>query len=295
MSNDFDNAFEEAATTNPPADVAEGDGEQQSAQPSAKPNDADTALQQGQNSEGVDSAGNQDYDTLMARYNALDHSYKSVNGRIAAYQKQYEESRKELEALKQSQQEAQQQAAAKPPPPDPASTPEQQLPQEWSQMEREFPEIAKAIEARYGKEPVSREQVATLVESKAKEITETRLTPIEQAEEQRREAAEQVYLEQQYAALQAAHPDWQKVARSAEFKQWVAGQPEGLREMINSVDAGEASALLDLYKAKNPQQKTPSDRTTRLRRAALPRNSGAVHRTTPMGDFDAAWDEAVRA
>lgn len=147
----------------------------------------------------------------------LSHEYKSVINRLNPKQKENEQLRRQLREL-----HAQVQSSR-------ASHPEAQ--EKWKEFKEEWPDIAEYVETRLS----GAQQKGPDTEIKAK------LAQLEEAEQRR-------YVEGQYAALAAAHPDFQDIATSADFTLWVSQQPGAVQGYLTSYDAGEVSWLLSAYK-----------------------------------------------
>lgn len=58
-------------------------------------------------------------------------------------------------------------------------------------------------------------------------------------------------LTQAYAALEAAHPDYEQVAANPAFHDWLGKQPQGVQALANSFDPAEVSLSLQLFKAES--------------------------------------------
>lgn len=145
----------------------------------------------------------------------------------------------------------------------------------WDKFKDDFPEIAGAIEKR----------IADL-DAKVGQATQ----PIQ-------EMQRNAYVQSQYAALQAAHPDWQDVAGSNEFRSWLSVQPPTIQALITSDDAADAAYLIGSYKALAPK-KVPGEATAikEQRKAQLQQATGVQSKATASpgvggapDDFDGAF------
>jgi hypothetical protein len=111
-----------------------------------------------------------------------------------------------------------------------------------------------------------------------------------------RERESQQALDREYQALEEKHPDWSQVASSQEFNQWLASQPQPVRQMIESKNAADAAYLLDGFKnsgyagqSQQPAQK-PSPNKALERARSVPRRGTPKQSTIAEDDFDAAFD-----
>lgn len=165
-------------------------------------------------------------------------------------------------------------------------------PESWKKLEEDFPSIAgpmKKILESHTKQVVDR--LTSTIEAKTKPL----LARYEADDELR----EKRFMEEQVETLTKAHPDWQTVKATNEFKVWMNSQPEYIKEASeSSTHASDAIDILDRYKsaatardADDLQQR----RQGRLKQAALPPASNGraatAGRPNPIpDDFDAAWD-----
>jgi hypothetical protein len=101
------------------------------------------------------------------------------------------------------------------------------------------------------------------------------------------------YFASQYAALEAAHPDWQSVGRSQEFMEWVKRQPPIIQQAANSDDAHDVSFVLDTFKGQRKPARTQESRRTRLEQNVSVKSRGAAP-TGPPDDFEGAFDYYAR-
>lgn len=178
-------------------------------------------------------------------------------------------------------------------PQQPTRPPANVTPEKWGEFEEEYPEIAQAINARMG---AMEQTVQRSVEGRIGQAVQ----PLQQAEHQR-------FLSSQYAALDAAHPDWKDVVRSGPFTQWLSAQPTAVQGFMNSEDARDASYLLDTYKHNLPQsseepvQADPKVTEIQAQREKKLRDAQGIKSRPAPGatggipdDFDSAFDAFVR-
>ena len=155
-----------------------------------------------------------------ARAKKLEQDNRSMAGRMSAYQRRYEE------------------AAGKRPTAAPAApAPEQS--EEWKQFAENYPDIAKAIEARTA-------PAAAGTDPKVADA-------VEYVEAERRNR----YLQDAYEAVEAVHAGWKDVARSKDFQDWKATSPT-YEKLAASDDVADAIALFDLYGAFRSKSAAPA-------------------------------------
>lgn len=148
----------------------------------------------------------------------LEQDNRSMAGRVSAYQRRYEEA-----------------TGKRQPAPEPVVTPAQK--QEWKQFAEEFPEIAKAIEARFAE---------SLPPGQAARTTEL----LQYVENQKR----QQFLQDAWAAVDAVHPNWRAEGRTAEFQQWKESSST-YKTLAASDNLDDAIALFDLYEQHKARTK----------------------------------------
>lgn len=198
------------------------------------------------------------------------HRYNSDLGRQNALQRKIQEQQAMIEEL----QKAPQQAA-------PEGSGMSQS--EWDTLKEDFPEIAAAMEARLN-------LITNTYESKISRLEQS-LQPIQQQ-------AQQSYRQQQFDALAQQHPDWQQVAKSDDFNQWMQTQPEPVRALYNSDEAADAAYLIGTYKAhRGVKAPAPTDELKQRRQRQLQQgqtisNRGGRPKSSlpPEDDFEAAFN-----
>ncbi|HET6599720.1 MAG TPA: hypothetical protein VFG60_07130 [Burkholderiaceae bacterium] len=122
---------------------------------------------------------------------------------------------------------------------------------------------------------------------------------------------ETVDTESHYGKIADAHDDYQDVASSNEFHDWIDSHPDylkpGLQQVIAHGTADQVIALLTDYKtarqATLEAQQAEQQRQAQSRKRAQQLNDAAAVRSKPGGiprgqpdpdDFDAAWAEAIK-
>ena len=193
------------------------------------------------------------------------HRYNSDLGRQHAYQRQLKQQQQTIEKLQQSSSPST--AAAD---------------NSWKLVAEDYPDIAEGVKSLFEKQ--ANEHRAELNRVRGE------LQPIQ-------EQARKSYIDQQFVMLEKEHPDYREVAKSGEFKSWVATQPHPIQEMIQSEQAGDAAYLLRAYKNDvSPGQQATSElrqrREKQLRQGQTVPSRGGRSKSNlpPEDDFEAAFD-----
>ncbi len=183
----------------------------------------------------------------------LAHENRSQAGRVAAFQRKYEEAAGKRPAEVVAEATAAEQA-------------------EWTQFTQDYPDIAKAIEAKF-------KQTRPDADATVKELAEY-------VESEKRAR----YMTEAFGSVEAVHPGWRAKVNTPEFKAWVeTSQTYG--KLAASEEITDAIALLDLYeghalkaqpKPKQIDVKAAADakqlaarRTAQADGARAPKNSNA--------------------
>lgn len=191
-------------------------------------------------------------ETLKATNQQLLHQVKSAEGRMAAIQREYEQSRRAAAQLAPDAQPTQAQVnqAA-------------QTPAKWAALKEDFPEWGEAVEELLHTkltqvnpaQTFTPDDVARIVQQNADAV---RFEMMQKLEEVR---------------VDAKHDNWRNEVNTTEFAQWLAVQPIEVKQLTQSPYASDAIALLDLYqtaKAK-PVAHIRQEREQRLAAAATTR------------------------
>lgn len=263
---DFDAAFDEFSSTDD-TDVSEDEGDELS--------EDDNGADDGEKGQ-VDDQGEQEPIDYKREYEELNHRLKSDLGRQSAYQRRIAEQEREIQTLKQGQSKTQEQEAGDNPENSGMSD------AQWETLKEEFPEIAQGIEAKFN-------AFDQQLNQRLQQVDQT-LAPI-------RERESQQALEREYQTLSERHPDYQNVAASTEFNQWLEKQPQPVRQLIESENAADAAYLLDGFKreqgsSNQPQQpaQKPSPNKALERARSVPRRGTPKQSTIAEDDYDAAFD-----
>jgi hypothetical protein len=196
------------------------------------------------------------------------HKYNSDLGRQNAYQRKVSEYENEIQQLKKQAERS--------------NNPDSMTPSEWKALQEDYPDIAQGVQSQFA-QLQARHQAE--IESIRRE-----LQPI-QAQ------AQESYVQDQFRILEMEHPDYREIAQSDSFKSWVEYQPENIRNMMTSQQAGDAAYLLRTYKndlmpGQQASTELKSRREKQLRQAQTVPQRGGRSRSNmpPEDDFEAAFD-----
>jgi len=150
---------------------------------------------------------------------------------------------------------------------------------EWKALKEDFPEIADVLEKRLS-------AVEQSYRAQHEQLTQ-QIQPMQQQ-------AQQQFLQSQYQALEAQHPDYQQVAASAEFKDWLGHQPATIQQMVDSTSAADAAYLLSAYKQTVPDT-SANDQLKERRQRQLEQSQtisrrGGRHVQPDSGDFESMFE-----
>ena len=265
---DFDSAFEEFAEVETsaellPEEVVEEVVEEVLEEAPPEPEQDDIWA-------GADDTLKSEYDKLRDNNDKLSHQAKSNAGRIGALQRKLNEFQATSPA-----------GGATPSATEVAEA--MKTPEAWASFNEEYPDIHDAIESRLEVE-----------RSQNQETMNRALQPLRAAEEER-------HVNNQYAALEAAHTDWKDVVKSGAFVDWLQQQPNAIQQLSNSNDAFEASKLIDYYKMSLPREEAATTSTVtsiqQKRAKQLEDSTGVKSKpgpgatgVIPPDDFDAAFE-----
>lgn len=156
-------------------------------------------------------------ETERARADKLANDNRSMAGRMSAYQRKYEEAAGKRPVDVKQEQSAEQTA-------------------EWTQFVGDYPDIAKAIEARFAaSQPGKSADVEAMVEY---------------VQQERRSR----FLSEAWDAVEAVHAGWRDKVATPEFAEWKASSPT-YEKLASSDDVADAIALFDLYDAHTLKSK----------------------------------------
>ncbi len=169
------------------------------------------------------------YDQLAAKTAKIETDFKSVNGRVSAYQKRYEDLARAAQPVKKDETA------------DPLKAIEG--------LKQDYPELAEPLE-------------------KALEAIQGRIDNLDKAEEGRRVAAQtglETLVDDETKRLEQEHPDWLETLEKngAAFAAWVEDQPRRIREIAYRndkaiVDAAGAAEVMTKFKEHLKPVTTPA-------------------------------------
>lgn len=240
----------------------------------AETQEAEEADDQDVEDQGSGDADEDDLDTLKKERDHYKHGFDANRGRVSAYQKKIND----LEAkLAEASQKPNGDAESNTDTDNPEGS--GMTDEEWATFAEEYPEMARAFETRL---------------SKLDETINARIGEIEHQVSPLADKAHEEQINAQISILESKHPDWQQVTSSEEFTKWISEQPKPVQDLAGSMDAGDASYLIDTFKAVNGnvQDKHSSHkRQDRLRQSVNIKTKGGGRRQGGVpDDYDAAFD-----
>ncbi|MHB0775423.1 hypothetical protein [Halomonas sp. WWR20] len=293
-----DALFEEFAGGKPAEDLGFSEQEEQELGGQAgQPRDGqgrfatnDAQNGQGEDGEGEDgeNAGETPADPLadLERYKQeaqqWQHRYQSDLGRQSALQRKITEQQQEIEQLRSGGQKPEQKPGQQPSGDNPEGSGMSDT--EWESLKQDFPDIAKALESKFGALSSHYEQQINQLKGQ--------LQPIQQQ-------AQDQMMQAQYAALEQQHPDWRDTVSKPEFNNWLQQQPSAVQQLMSSESAADAAYLLSTYKlttspapaAPQPNTNLQQRRQRQLQSAqTVPNRGGRPRSAIPDNDEDALFD-----
>jgi len=190
----------------------------------------------------------------LAQANAqLLHHVKTAEGRVAAMQREFQQSRAAQSAVAPQDAPSQGQIAKA-----------VNNPEKWEQLKQDFPEWAGAMEeyvaAQLGSvkpqgQMLTPEQVAGYVQQQVGQVEQTFARRLEEAR------------------IEGKHENWKDTINTTEFAQWYAMQPADVQALSASTAARDAIRMLDLFEQAKarPASEVKQERGARLAAAATVR------------------------
>lgn len=177
------------------------------------------------------------------------HQLRSDSGRMAAMQKLYHEAKqqaaaKEAEANAAAQRIKELEERAKQPMTKAeAEQVASDLDVAKDDFEKEFPEFSNAVNVR----------IETGLKKLLSQLQPPASQPAPQPQQDRQPPSEAATpeidaLTSQYAALEAAHPDWRQAVSSPTYRAWKEVQTPEVQRLIESNDASDAIRVIDRFK-----------------------------------------------
>lgn len=291
---EFSNAFAEAAEARAPADerdelpdapddTPEHEAEAETeAQSSSGPADADVWT-------SVPETARRAYQEALEERERLRHSVHSNAGRVSALQRKINELESQLAG---GYVPATSQAAPSADMPTAQQVREaMQTPEQWASFSEEYPEVAKAVDARI---QVQFNQIQSQIHRD--------LNPLREDAQRRAQAEAEQFKRSQYGALEQAHPQWRQTINTPEFQSWFQTQPASIQSLVESDYADDAIALLNFYSSAKGAPATSgrihdiqAQRQRRLEQSVETRGRQGAERPLAEDDFSSAFRAAVAA
>jgi hypothetical protein len=226
------------------------------------------------------------------------HRLRSDAGRVSAMQHLYHEqkARAEAESKRAAEAEAKraelEARAAQPM----TKAQKAEFDAEADEFAKEFPEFSNAVNMRFEnllKKHLSQLQPPTPAAQVAQQVPQQAAQAAVQPADTRVDG-----LAQEYAALSAAHPDWQQASASPVFAQWKAQQAQrdpALARMLASDSAADAIRVLDRFKVdlsvarKQQEVAKQADNRKRLEQNVSIKGAPARPAAVP-NEFEAAFN-----
>ena len=187
--------------------------------------------------------------TELEQANAqLLHHVKTAEGRVAAMQREFQQSRQAASAVNDAPSQGAIAAAAK-------------NPEKWEQLKQDFPEWASAME----------EYVGSRLSGVQGGVQATQVVDYVQQQLATERANLQAAIEE--AKVEGKYENWQATVNSPDFAQWFAIQPADVKALADSKSGRDAIKMLDMFhtvKAK-PASEIRQERGARLAAAATTR------------------------
>jgi hypothetical protein len=227
------------------------------------------------------------YKALIEQAARDQHRLRSDDGRVAAMQKLYHESAarvSEAEARMRELEERAKQPMTK----AEAADLKAEIADEQDTLQKEFPEIADAVNVRIEKLLKARlgDQPAT---KPAEPVAPKQPAPTDA------DPPEVANLAGQYAALGAAHPDWQQAVASPVYQSWKQAQGPEVQRLIESNAADDAIRVLDRFKLDLAAVRRRQELSRKTENRARLEQQVGVKGTPPRvtqapDDFEAAFN-----
>jgi len=274
----FESAFEEYSQSATPADDRD---EYHTDRDTPPAEGEDQGEDQGEDDEPEEDVSSR-LKELEEENQKLKHSDASQRGRLGAYQRQINELQRkaqELESAKSTDANGEAQSDDQ----QRKDMAESMGLEDWEAFKEDFPDMAKAFEARLKADQQRQAQL------------EQQVSELRSAVQPMQEQAHQQQLQSEYARLEDRHSDWREVVNAPQFQEWLQSQNPSIQQLAGSDSADDASALLDFYKGANgggddSSAKPHDKRQSRLANAQTVSRRGAGQRTGAPDDFDAAFE-----
>lgn len=217
------------------------------------------------------------------------HRLRSDDGRVTAMQRLYHEAKAAKDAADAKMKELEQRAA------QPMTGAEKtqlaaDIAEEQDAFSKEFPEFSDAVNVRF-------ERLLKKHLPSAPPATQPAAAPQvgQQPAQTANDPVEVASLAKEYAALAAAHPDWQQATASPVYQSWKAAQSAETRRLIESESAADAIRVMDRFKSdlalSRRKQELEQKTESRTRLAQHVGVKGSPSRPTAVpDDFESAFN-----
>lgn len=286
---DFSNAFAEAAEARMPAedrdelpDAPEVEQETEVDEAEA-PERAPDTVAEGDVWTAVPETARRAYQEALEERERLRHSVHSNAGRVSALQRKINELESQLAGGYVP-------AASQAAPSGDTPTAQQvrdamQTPEQWASFSEEYPEVAKAVDAR--------------IQVQFNQIQRD-LYPLREDAQRRAQVEAEQFKRSQYGALEQAYPQWRQTINTPEFQSWYQTQPASIQSLVESDYADDAIALLNFYSSAKGAPATSgrihdiqAQRQRRLEQSVETRGRQGAERPLAEDDFSSAFRAAV--
>jgi hypothetical protein len=221
------------------------------------------------------------YQQALAEQERLRHSVHSNAGRVSALQRKINELESHL---------GRQVSAAAAPPGTPSAqeiNDAMQTPESWASFTEEYPEVARAVDSRIGREIARLEQT---------------LSPLREQIVKQQQAEAQQFQHSQEGELSKAYPNWKQTINTPEFHEWFQSQPTSIQTLVESDYADDAIALLNYYSGSMRERGAPNTgrvseiqaaRQRRLEQSVETPSRRGAQRPLDEDDFSSAFKAAA--
>jgi len=262
---------DDASTAAEPAPI--DDGEKPPEKPPENPPEPDPL-------EGVSPAVKEMLEGMKATVDGLGtigDRLKQAESRIGSIDNRLSEANKAAASMEKEKKEAPTEAEI-----EAASKSQEQ----WDELKEEFPEWAKAVDARFAATSAELDKRSKGLENRLAALEQKGGSP-EEVSQLRREFSENI--------VELKHRDWKKTVNTEEFKTFFSGLDAEKKALANSVNPMDTIEVLDLFQeSQNPSgQRTAAqikaDREARLKSSVNP-SSGRTRKPAKTED-DMSDDE----
>lgn len=156
----------------------------------------------------------------------------------------------------------------------------QETDENWTKFEKEFPDMAKAID---GKRAKDKKEIAAL-RADLSAVAEKKPDPV----------VEPIKSEEniEIKIVSRFHPDWNEVRQTNDFKAWLSGQSDDMKKKYTSSAAEDAVHVLNEFKNRDTSGPTPEEiaaaKKKRLAESVNPTKNHKKVKPKAVGDMNDA-------